>query len=246
MESALRLSLQGQPRGRPGALPAFGEALESVLRAATLLALDEYRETAVTPVRWIEAILRRRDQWSGLLGRLPGLDRLGPAALAAPWAHPGDAEAEGASGIEEENEGRPERPGFAGCTDDLVARATRGGIDPVVGFESEMNAITAILLRRRQRSAVVVGEPGVGKTACALAFARAIVLGDPAIPPNPGDEPALEPHRTSVQPVRRASALHRADARRAGAVRIAKGGLGAGGDQPRADTGRLNGVEQTV
>ena len=80
MESALRLSLQGQPRGRPGALPAFGEALESVLRAATLLALDAYRETAVTPVRWIEAILRRRDQWSGLLGRLPGLDRLGPAA----------------------------------------------------------------------------------------------------------------------------------------------------------------------
>ena len=192
MESALGLSLQGQPRGRPGALPAFGEALESVLRAATLLALDEYRETAVTPVRWIEAILRRRDQWSGLLGRLPGLDRLGPAALAAPWAHPDDAEAEAASGIEEENEGRPERPGFAGCTDDLVARATRGGIDPVVGFESEMNAIAAILLRRRQSSAVVVGEPGVGKTACALAFARAIALGDPAIPPALRDTPVHE------------------------------------------------------
>ena len=43
-----------------------------------------------------------------------------------------------------------------------------------------MNAIAAILLRRRQSSAVVVGEPGVGKTACALAFARAIALGDTA------------------------------------------------------------------
>ena len=134
MESALGLALQGQPRGRPGALPAFGEALESLLRAATLLALDEYRETAVTPVRWIEAILRRRDQWSGLLGRLPGLDRLGPAALAAPWAHAGDAEAGAGTGagagVEEANEDRPAPPGFAGCTDDLVARARRGGIDP--------------------------------------------------------------------------------------------------------------------
>ena len=180
MESALRLALQSQPRGRTGALPAFGGALEALLRAATGLALDEYRETTVAPTRWIEAILRRRDQWAGLLASLPGLDGIGPAALAAPRARDGA----------DEERARPE--GFGGCLDDIVARARRGEIDSVVGFETEMNAIAAILLRRRQSSAVVVGEPGVGKTACALAFARAIALGDSGIPPALRDTPVHE------------------------------------------------------
>ena len=180
MESALRVALQAQPRGRSGALPAFGGALEALLRAATGLALDEYRETMVAPIRWVEAILRRRDQWAVLLASLPGLDGIGPSALAAPPAR-GAANGEHA---------RPKE--FGDCTVDLVARARRGEIDPVVGFEAEMNAIAAILLRRRQSSAVVVGEPGVGKTACALGFARAIALGDPAIPPALRDTPVHE------------------------------------------------------
>ena len=180
MESALRFTLQSQPRGRAGALPAFGEALEALLRAATSLALDEYREETVAPIRWIEAVLRRRDQWAGLLGRLPGLDGIGPAALSAPRARSG------------ENENPPLAAGLADCTEDLIARARRGEIDPVVGFENEMNAIAAILLRRRQSSAVVVGEAGVGKSACALAFARAIAHRETRIPPALRDTPVHE------------------------------------------------------
>ena len=172
MERALALSLQNQPRARTGALPAFGGALETLLRAATSLALDEYREHAVSPIRWIEAIARRRDQWAGLFASLPGLDAIGPAALAAPRAAGGD-----------EEEGEPAPPAEPGdLVEDLIARARQGGIDPAVGFEREMDAIAAILLRRRQSSAVVVGEPGVGKTACALEFVRAIARADERIP----------------------------------------------------------------
>ena len=182
MERGLACALQSQPRGRTGALPAFGGALEALLRAATSLALDEYREKAVAPMRWIEAILRRRDQWTGLLASLPGLDGLGPAALAAPRA--GDGEGE---------EGEPPRPReTADCTEDLIERARRGEIDPAVGFESEMEAIAAILLRRRQCSAVVVGEPGVGKTACALAFVRAVANREERIPAALRDTPVRE------------------------------------------------------
>ena len=180
MEHALRLTLQGQPRGPTGALPAFGGALETLLRSATGLALDEYRETMVAPIRWVEALLRRRDQWAGVLASLPGLDGIGPAALAAPRAR------------SREDAVPPLAEGFEGCTDDLIARARRGGIDPVVGFESEMNAIAAILLRRRQSSAAVVGEPGVGKTACALAFARAIAHRESAVPPALRETPVHE------------------------------------------------------
>ena len=180
MERALALALQSQPRGRRGALPAFGGALEGLLRTATTLALDEYREKTVAPVRWFEAILRRRDQWTGLLASLPGLDGLGPAALAAPRAGHGE-------------EGEPLRPRETGdCTEDLIARARRGEIDSAVGFESEMKAIAAILLRRRQCSAVVVGEPGVGKTACALAFVRAVANREERIPAALRDTPVRE------------------------------------------------------
>ena len=180
MESALGLALQSQPRGRAGALPAFGGALETLLRAATSLALDEYGEKAVAPVRWIEAILRRRDQWTGLLARLPGLDGIGPSALAAPRVRSGEDEIRTPVGELED------------CVEDLIARARSGEIDPAVGFENEMSAIAAILLRRRQSSAVVVGEPGVGKTACALAFARAIALGETRIPAALRDTPVCE------------------------------------------------------
>ena len=180
MERALALALQSQPRGRRGALPAFGGALEGLLRTATTLALDEYREKTVAPVRWFEAILRRRDQWTGLLASLPGLDGLGPAALAAPRTGHGE-------------EGEPSRPRETGdCTEDLIARARRGEIDSAVGFESEMKAIAAILLRRRQCSAVVVGEPGVGKTACALAFVRAVANREERIPAALRDTPVRE------------------------------------------------------
>ena len=188
MECALARSLQSRPRGRSGALPAFGGALEAMLRTATALALEEYGENEVAPLRWIEAILRRRDQWVGLLASMPGLDRMGPAALAAlpPVEHP--------------EEGEPPPPAEMGdLAEDLIARAKRGGIDPAVGFESEIGAIAAILLRRRQCSAVVVGEPGVGKTACALEFVRAIAHRDERIPTPLRDTPVHALHPTRLR-----------------------------------------------
>ena len=215
MVSALALSLRSRPRARTGALPAFGDALETLLRAATSLALDEYRESAVSPIRWIEAIARRRDQWAGLFACLPGLDKVGPAALAAPRV----------AGCEEEQAGpaAPAEPG--GFLEDLVARARRGEIDPAVGFEREMDAIAAILLRRRQSSAVVVGEPGVGKTACALELVRAIACADERIPAALRDTPvhALDPARLRAAGAWQGAAQERlqaalAETRRTGAI----------------------------
>ena len=182
IEESLALALQRQSRGRAGRLPAFGAALEALLRAATSLAVEDYGEKTVAPLRWIEAILRRRDQWTGLLASLPGLDGIGPATLAAPRARTvgGDKEPQGLPG------------GIEDCTEDLVARAKSGAIDPVVGFEREMDAIAAILLRRTQSSAVVVGEAGVGKSACALGFVRAIALGETRVPEALRDTPVHE------------------------------------------------------
>ena len=180
MERALALALQRLPRITTGALPVFGEALEALLRAATVLALDEYGEEAVAPARWLEAILRRRNQWGGLLAILPGLNGIGPGTIAAPQAR------------NEKDEARTAPGKLGDVADDLIARARSAEIDPVVGLENEMSAIAAILLRRRQSSAVVVGEPGVGKTACALAFVRAIADREKRIPAALRDTPVYE------------------------------------------------------
>jgi ATP-dependent Clp protease ATP-binding subunit ClpC len=61
---------------------------------------------------------------------------------------------------------------------DLTAEARAGGIDPVVGREEEIRQTVEILARRRKNNAVLIGEPGVGKTAIVEGLARRIAEGD--------------------------------------------------------------------
>jgi ATP-dependent Clp protease ATP-binding subunit ClpC len=60
---------------------------------------------------------------------------------------------------------------------DLTAQARAGKIDPVVGRDAEIARLIEILARRRKNNAVIVGEPGVGKTALVEGLALAIVSG---------------------------------------------------------------------
>ena len=57
---------------------------------------------------------------------------------------------------------------------DLTAEALEGRIDPVIGREEEIERTVEILARRRKNNAVLIGEPGVGKTAIAEGLARRI------------------------------------------------------------------------
>jgi len=60
---------------------------------------------------------------------------------------------------------------------DLTARAKAKKIDPVIGREKEIDDITLILARRNKANAILIGDPGVGKTAIAEGIARKIVEG---------------------------------------------------------------------
>ena len=61
---------------------------------------------------------------------------------------------------------------------DLTAIAAEGKIDPIIGREEEINRVMQILARRTKNNPVLIGEPGVGKTAIAEGLAQRIVGDD--------------------------------------------------------------------
>ena len=61
---------------------------------------------------------------------------------------------------------------------DLVERARQGKLDPVIGRDQEIRRVIQVLSRRKKNNPVLIGEPGVGKTAIAEGLALRIVDGD--------------------------------------------------------------------
>jgi ATP-dependent Clp protease ATP-binding subunit ClpC len=80
-----------------------------------------------------------------------------------------------ASAPTERSEERPETPALNQFGRDLTALAREGKLDPVIGRDKEIERVVQVLSRRKKNNPVLIGEPGVGKTAIAEGLAQRII-----------------------------------------------------------------------
>ena len=117
-------------------------------------------------------LLQEDESHAAYFLRKQGLDRL---SLLRAISHGSDAAAPRSA--PDGGELRVANPLEAYATD-LMAKAAKGGIDPLIGRQLELERMVQVLCRRRKNNPLLVGEPGVGKTALAEGLALRIHSGE--------------------------------------------------------------------
>jgi len=87
-------------------------------------------------------------------------------------------EEEAQSGNTQAESGESRESALAKYCVDLNAKARKGDVDPLIGREEEVERCVQVLCRRRKNNPLLVGDPGVGKTAIAEGLARKIIKGE--------------------------------------------------------------------
>ncbi|HJV23010.1 MAG TPA: AAA family ATPase [Holophagaceae bacterium] len=162
------------PAGEPfEVMPTLG--LQRVVERAWSQALSSER-AEVDGGLVLAMLLEEKDSHARFLLRKHGVQRL---SLLRTLSHsqPAGAPVPTPEGEEGEGPAVAEDP-LTAYASDLVARARKGELDPLVGREPELKRVLQILLRRRKNNPLLLGDPGVGKTALVEGLAQRLATGD--------------------------------------------------------------------
>ncbi len=161
------LAKQARQQGGVASSPGIGAALDRVLNAAEVhrrAMKDDY----LSAEHFLLGIYKEDTQMAQILGEVGLSEARYMQALKEVRGNQRitDQDPEGKYGTLEK------------YGTDLTALARQGKIDPVIGRDAEIRRVLQILSRRTKNNPVLIGEPGVGKTAIAEGLARRIVNGD--------------------------------------------------------------------
>ncbi|MFM8515750.1 MAG: ATP-dependent chaperone ClpB [Actinomycetota bacterium] len=170
LTTEVRQALQSLPsaQGSSVAAPKFNQAALRVLNAAQELATERGDEYVSTEHLLIGLA---KDGGPGVSDRLAQQGATPTALLDALQQVRGSARV-----TTQDPEGTFQALEKFGV--DLTARAREGKIDPVIGRDEEIRRTIQVLSRRTKNNPVLIGDPGVGKTAVVEGLARRIVEGD--------------------------------------------------------------------
>jgi len=167
LEGMVRGELDRRPKASGGSGPGASKSLQTVLEKAAAAA-EEMRDEFVSTEHLLLALTRVDGQARNLL-QLNGVrDKDILQALQS---------IRGSTRVTDQNPEEKfqalERYGI-----DLVQKAEQGKLDPVIGRDTEIRRVIQVLSRRTKNNPVLIGEPGVGKTAIAEGLALRIIAGD--------------------------------------------------------------------
>src|SRR6202042_1203989 len=166
--SGVNSAIQKLPKVQGGAQPGLSSAMQKVLEQGFKEA-DNFKDDYVSTEHLLLALARQKGD--AVQTALAALGATHEAILKAL------AEVRGSQRVTDQNpEGKFQA--LEKYAKDLTELARRGKLDPVIGRDEEIRRVVQVLARRTKNNPVLIGEPGVGKTAIVEGLARRIVHGD--------------------------------------------------------------------
>jgi len=163
----LEAELAALPRVEGGAEPRFGRRMQPFLAAAEKEA-KKLKDDFVSTEHFLLAAVKDKEKLAAVMNRAGvGADALFDAL-------------ERARGSQRVTDKEPEAKFqvLDKYTRNLTQAAQQGKVDPVIGRDEEIRRVMQVLSRRTKNNPVLIGEPGVGKTAIAEGLAHRIASGD--------------------------------------------------------------------
>jgi ATP-dependent Clp protease ATP-binding subunit ClpB len=168
MLSGVNAAIQKLPKVQGGAQPGMSNALNKVLEQAFKEA-ENFKDEYVSTEHLLLALADERG--GAVQGALKAFGATHDAILKALSAVRGSSRV-----TDQTPEGKFQA--LEKYAKDLTELARRGKLDPVIGRDEEIRRVVQVLSRRTKNNPVLIGEPGVGKTAIVEGLARRVVSGD--------------------------------------------------------------------